>query len=525
MKRRTFLRNSLSVTALPLLLNGLPIKVLGKGSMLETALQNSTATDRVLVIIQLSGGNDGLNTVIPLDQYTNLSNARANIMIADNKVLALNDTAVTGLHPSMAGIQDLYNNKMSTIIQGVSYPDPNYSHFRATDIWLTGADSDTVLTTGWAGRFLDQEYPNFPTGYPNADSPDPLAIQVGSVVSTALQGPQVSMGMAITSSTDFYNLVNGTYDPAPNTPAGHELTFIRQTSTQTQQYTTVIKNAALAQQNLSTMYPAAGTNSLADQLKIVAQLIGGGLKTKIYMVGYSGFDTHNSQVDSSDTSTGQHADLLDELSVAVAAFEDDLHLMNKQDNVIGMTFSEFGRRIASNASLGTDHGSSEPVFLFGSQLKGGMLGHNPVIPATVTVNDNLDMQFDFRSIYASILKGWFCVSDTELASVMLDTYPILDLFKSDSSGIDEVANNDSLLPLCYPNPVHGSTTIRFQSLGGSLQITLYDSQGRQVETMLEGTYPAGQYQSTFDASKLAPGIYFYTLRQGNTQATQRMLVE
>jgi uncharacterized protein (DUF1501 family) len=249
MKRKAFIKKALPVASLPFLINGFSMKAFGKGSLFETMLRAATQTDRVLVLIQLNGGNDGLNTVIPLDQYSNLSNARSNIMINQNLVLPLNGSTVTGLHPSMTGIKNLYNDQKVAVVQGVSYPNPNFSHFRATDIWLTGSDSNQTINTGWVGRFLEQEYPGYPTGYPNTTDPDPLALQIGNVVSTALQGPSVNMGIAITSSSNFYQLVSGTYDPAPNTPAGHELTFIRETSLQTQQYSTVVKSAALAQAN------------------------------------------------------------------------------------------------------------------------------------------------------------------------------------------------------------------------------------------------------------------------------------
>ena len=446
MKRKSFIKRALPVATLPFLINGLSFKAFGKGSAFEQMLRAATQTDRVLVLIQLNGGNDGLNTVIPLDQYSALSAARANILIQQNLVLGLNGTTATGLHPSLTGIQNLYNNQKVAIVQGVSYPNPSFSHFRATDIWLTAADSSQTLTTGWVGRFLDQEYTGYPTGYPNTNDPDPLALQIGNVVSTALQGPSVSMGIAITSSSSFYQLTSGNYDPAPNTPAGHELSFIRETSIQTQQYATVIKNAALSQANLSTLYPTAGVNSLADQLKIVAQLIGGGLQTRVYMCNLGGFDTHNSQVDATGgTETGDHADLMKKISDAVTAFEDDITLMGQQDRVLGMTFSEFGRRIKSNASYGTDHGSSLPVILFGSKVKGGLVGTNPVIPANAGVNDNLPMQFDFRSIYTSILKNWFCIPDAEVSAAMLQSFQTLDLFNvSCTTGVNEVNGEDRL---------------------------------------------------------------------------------
>ncbi len=526
MKRKTFIKRALPVATLPFLINGLSFKAFGKGSAFEQMLRAATQTDRVLVLIQLNGGNDGLNTVIPLDQYSALSTARANILINQNLVLPLNGTVDTGLHPSLTGLQNMYNNQQVAIVQGVSYPNPSFSHFRATDIWLTGSDSNQNLTSGWVGRFLDQEYPGYPPGYPNATDPDPLALQIGNIASTALQGPTVGMGIAITSASSFYQLTTGNYDPAPNTPAGHELSFIRATSIQTQQYATVIKNAALAQPNLSALYPATGTNSLADQLKIVAQLIGGGLQTRVYMVNLGGFDTHNSQVDSTGgTETGEHADLLKKISDAIVAFEDDITLMGQQDRVIGMTFSEFGRRIKSNASLGTDHGSSLPVILFGSKVKGGLTGTNPLIPANATTSDNLPMQFDFRSIYTSILKNWFCIPDAEVSAAMLQSFQTLDLFNvSCATDVNEITGHENEMLRNYPNPANNSTIIEFQTTGGNIQIKLFDEVGREIETIAEGSYAPGTYQTELNTQQLEKGIYFYSLREGEKKYTKRLLV-
>ncbi len=507
------------------------MKAFGKGSLFESALRSSTATDRVLVIIQLQGGNDGLNTVIPLDQYSALSTARANILIPENLVLPLTGTTVTGLHPSMPEIQGLFNNKQAMIIQGVSYPNPNFSHFEATDIWMTASDSEESLITGWAGRYLGVEDPGYPTGYPNQNNPDPLAIQIGSTVSTTLQGPSASMGIALTNTTNFYQLTSGNYGQAPSTPAGHELAFIRETSIETQAYSSAIKQAALNQQNLSTLYPTAGTNELADQLKIVAQLIGGGLQTKIYMVSLGSFDTHSSQVSATGgNQTGTHANLLSKFSVAINAFMDDITKMNQQDRVLGMTFSEFGRRIISNGSQGTDHGTSEPVFLFGTQVSGGLLGTNPVIPANATVNDNLVMQTDFRSVYSTMLANWFCVPVDTVNSIMgtpdQSSFPLLDVLTAsctNTTGISQASSGANTLRN-YPNPANGSTIIEFQTTGGSLEIKLYDAVGNEIKTLVDGSYSPGSYQIEVDTHKLASGMYYYTLRQGTQKITEKMLV-
>ena len=422
MQRRDFFRTTIPVM-LPTLLPGVSLRALV--SPLLRTLAHDEAQDRVLVLIQLSGGNDGLNTVIPLEYYDSYHHARTNIAIPEDKVLRLSGFDGTGLNPAMPEMQQLFQQGKLSIIQGVSYPQPNFSHFRATDIWLTGADAGQILPTGWAGRYLDKEYPNFPQDYPNTTMPDPLAIQVGSLVSPALQGPTLTMGMAISNPNSFYELIGDKMAAVSDSRAGEQLAYIREMSVKTDQYAGVIKKAAQKVTKQSDNYPAAGKNPLADQLKIVARLVAGGLQTRIYLVSMGGFDTHAKQTDSTDTTTGTHAKLLARLSEAVNAFVDDLAYLQVNHRVVGMTFSEFGRRIQSNASGGTDHGSSAPVFIFGDGVKPGIVGENPTFPATLTVNDNLAMQHDFRAIYSTLLEKWFRTDEHVTASVLMRDYTAL----------------------------------------------------------------------------------------------------
>jgi len=320
---------------------------------------------------------------------------------------------------------------------------------------------------------------------------------------------------------NFYNLINGVQDPAPSTPAGFELSYIRTVARQSQQYADVIKTAALRVTSQST-YPT--NNSLADQLKIVARLVKGGLKTRVYMVSIGGFDTHSTQVNQTDTATGTHANLMKQLSDAIKAFMDDLKFLGVQKRVYGMTFSEFGRRIKSNSSLGTDHGAAAPVILFGEYVAGGVLGNNPAIPANANVNDNVPMQYDFRSVYPSILSNWFCVDNTTLQTVMLKNFQSLPIVKTNScnSNIPDLQNN--LLIKNYPNPFTGSTTITFKTEGGHTSIMIIDTLGRMIATLVDQEYTGpGQYSVTFNADKLAVGVYYARLQNGALQQVRSML--
>lgn len=524
MDRRKFLKRTLPAAGMiPGLVDGFSMRALGaEHPAVQSVLSRFADTDNVLVIVQLSGGNDGLNTVIPISEYADYVGARRNVAIAENRILKLDGVRNTGLHPSLTGFQQLYNDGKMNIIQSVGYPLPNFSHFRATDIWMSASDSNQNVNSGWIGRYLDEEYPGFPNNYPTPQMPDPLAIQVGSVTTLTCQGPAVSMGMSITDPTSFYNLVDNIQDPVPNTPMGFELSYLRQVAKATNKYADRIRQAALAVPTQGT-YP---NNSLAAQLKIVARLIKGGLKTRVYMVSFGGFDTHANQVVATDTATGAHANLLSSVSSAIKAFMDDCKGLGVQDRVLGMTFSEFGRRIKSNASGGTDHGSAAPLFLFGKNVFGGITGNNPEIPSNATVSDNLPFQYDFRSIYASVLQQWFCVPDDELQQVMLKNFQSLPLINSSKcpNAKPNGFNNASVLVFNYPNPFTSTTSVTFKTNGGHTLVQVVDAQGRLVKTLLERTYSeAGTHRVSFDSGGLPQGIYYVRLQNGPVQQVKSML--
>ena len=522
MKRRDFLRNTLPATILPSFVNGHTVTALSSSPWLSTLTNFTTDTDHVLVIIQMNGGNDGLNMVIPKDNYSNYFNARSNIAIPENKILALQGNNKTGLHPAMKGIQELYNNGKAAIVQAAGYPQPNLSHFRATDIWMSGSESDEVIDTGWVGRYLNYEFPNFPNGYPNATMPDPLAIQIGSVSSLTFHGPAMGMAMSITNPTSFYKIVDDVQDPAPPTRAGKELTFIREIARQTELFAGSIKKAAT---NATQQLPYPTDNRLADQLKVVARLIKGGLKTRVYMVSYGGFDTHSMQTDTVDPTIGKHADLLKELSDAVKAFQDDLAFLQIEDRVLSFTFSEFGRRIKSNFSVGTDHGAAAPMLIFGSKVQSGVLGENPSITANTTVNNNIPHQYDYRSVYASILEKWFCADNMALQSVLLKNFQSLPIIQDGlCNGIDDLNKKAGISLISnYPNPFTSNTTVKYITQGGHTLVQVIDCMGRVVNSLVDKDQIGNTYTIPFNSSGLAAGIYYLRLQNGPLQQVRPIL--
>lgn len=522
MKRKDFLKKAALAGLAPFVIDGLTFKTHAANQLLEKLSRAAAKNGRVFVLIQLSGGNDGINTIIPTDQYSNLSTARNNILIPENKVLKLNGINGTGLHPSMTAIQQMYNQGKVNIVQSVGYPNPNFSHFRSTDIWHTASDSNQFLTSGWGGRYNQNLHPNFPTNYPNTTDPDPLAISIGFSVSAILMGNTINTGIAISNPKSFYELVTGTVDQAPNTPAGHELTYVRLILQQTQDYNVVVKNAALNATNKAT-YPTR--NYLADQLKIVANLIAGGLQTPIYTVSFGGFDTHAKQVsETGGKETGKHANLLKQVSEAISAFQKDCEQLGIANKVAGMTYSEFGRRIKSNDSNGSDHGAAAPLIVFGTNVNPTILGSNPIIPSNATDNDNLPMQFDFRQVYASILEDWF---ETEKSAVDNDVlfkpFDTIAIFKSNLSVKSKYISESIVLKQNYPNPFNEFTTFEYSVEEGKTEIKLFNFEGRLLKTLLKEYLIKGTYSIILEGKDLAAGNYYLQIITDKGQLSKQFL--
>lgn len=525
MKRRDFLKYAgITAGAATFPLDGFSINPVAKLPFLRALAEGGNSYGRVLVLIQLTGGNDGINTLIPIDQYDHLALHRNNILIPENQVLALSGVDNTGLHPAMTELRDLFDDGLVSIVQNVGYPNQDYSHFRSTDIWMSASDSDEYLPTGWLGRYLQSEYPGYPTGYPTTDMPDPLAIQIGALSSLTVQGNPNTMGFAITDPESFYQFITDFVEPAPDTPYGDELEFIRLVTNQAQVYYQTIKNAADAGDNLSSLYPAAGVNDLADQLKIVARLISGGLKTPVYIVTINGFDTHSEQVDEGNPQTGTHRDLLFNLSQAIGAFQDDLTQQGVADKVAGMTFSEFGRTITSNASIGTDHGAAAPLFVFGANVIPGIIGSNAQIPNQLNDSADVPMQYDFRSVYASALQDWFGINNPE--SILQYEFPILPIFNAPSSGTHQLTGDPLLGVAIYPNPVRQSAFIRFELKETSrVTIQLMDMNGRTLRTVVDNSmYFTGSNEVRIERDNLPAGQYLCQVRTSGGVVTKQVIV-
>jgi len=293
---------------------------------------------------------------------------------------------------------------------------------------------------------------------------------------------------------------------------------------QTNKYATVVEAASAKVTQQYSGYPA--NNDLATQLKTVARLVAGGLKTKVYMVNMSGFDTHGAQVQGGDTTSGNHAVLLGQVSDAIAAFMKDLKFLGVDKRVLGMTFSEFGRRIVSNGSLGTDHGAGQPVFVFGDAANTGILGNTPDMPATLDVEAVVPLQYDFRSVYSTILRDWFCVPASDVDTMLLNNYQYLPFIKGTACNntIDDLNNIGDSVIINYPNPFSDSTNITYTTQGGHTLVQVFDVAGHLITVLVDQVYiGTGTYSVTFNTTYLASGIYYARFQNGSVQQVKTML--
>lgn len=532
MERRDFLRlSSLAGSGLLLNLNGIKLHAMGENKFLQDMAKSST-NDRILVLIQLHGGNDGLNMVLPINHYPHYYNLRPNIAIPQigaRKYITLDnnlpDNRQVGLHPDMAAAKAMYDNGNMAIVQNVSYENMNGSHFRSRDIWYMGGDYNEYYSSGWMGRYLEYHYPGYPEGYPSPLYPDPLAIEIGTGVSLAFHRNEgIPMGLSVQDPNAFYNLINSVgVDPPLNTPdshAGDEIEYIMQIERQSNNYAERLKNVYNAGTNSGTVYPemypfvapsSAIRNPLAPQLQIVSRLISGGIGTKIFLCRIGGFDTHANQVVNNNTTMGSHAALLYHISSAVKAFYEDLSNLGIADRVLTMTFSEFGRRAASNASYGTDHGNAAPMLIFGTCLNPGVYGENPDL--TNLQHGNIPMQHDYRQVFSSIVKDWFGADQEAIEHVKFENFidNRVDYINCKTLSTSELFK-ENLHMSCYPNPTTGITTIKcFLRNGGTIKIDIKDISGRSIAKINPGNVGEGEYTTSYDFSRHQNGVYIVTL--------------
>ncbi len=316
-------------------------------------------------------------------------------------------------------------------------------------------------------------------------------------------------------------LLEGEGSGLPDTPYGDELAFLRQSIAQANAYGEVITEAAEMGANTVT-YPE--NSRLSRQLKNVALLLSGGLRTKIFIVSLGGFDTHANQVIEGSSLGGEHAQLLKSIAQAMTSFQLDLANMGLEHRVLSMTFSEFGRRIRSNASFGTDHGTAGPIMLFGPCVNPQVLGENPEINDGINNSEGIPMQYDFRDVYGSILVDWFELEEEQVRSLLYQDFVRLPILEP----CENITNTDDWEELnleveTFPNPCYEGFTLSFQIPQTHLRITLFDSLGAVVRQLADKTLPPGRHRQEVDLNRLPAGAYFVRLQMGQKVQTKRVL--
>jgi uncharacterized protein (DUF1501 family) len=410
LNRRAFLKNT--ATAGSLVALGLNVP----GFVNRTAAATATADkpgakDTILVVVELNGGNDGLNTVIPFKdpEYAKL---RPTLKQPTGQLKKINDEL--GLHPQLNGFDELLQDNALCVVQGVGYPNPSQSHFRSMDIWQAASMAET-LTEGWVGKALKQ-MPSPAFHMKNNNESAPLAMEGAPArVPSIATLEEFQLQLAAASGADKKNqrdVIEGAVQTNPQ--ASSLLDFVSRTAANTYASSQRLQEIGKNYQP-KTPYPQF---PLAARLRLAAQLIDANLGARVFYVSIGGFDTHASQAPA-------HAQLMLQVGTAITAFYKDLAARGHKDRLLLMTFSEFGRRARENGSKGTDHGSAAPMFLVGGKVRAGAVGAHPSL--TQLELGNLKHHTDFREVYAAILDRWLGV---DAKAVLGGDYKPLDVFKS-----------------------------------------------------------------------------------------------
>lgn len=368
-------------------------------SVLCNAAENAKSDQRVLVVIEMAGGNDGLNCVVP-HSHSVYKQSRDALRISKADTLTIDDEL--GLHPSLRGFADLLENNQLAVVQGVGYPNPNRSHFESMDIWHSCFRKDQPRNDGWVGRYLDV------AGLKQAA--DPPALHLGrdkqpfALMSRDIRVPSIQslkqFRLTENESVDLKTAIRELSQQ--NNASDNDLLSFIQSSTSGAISASERMESASMKGSSTAKYP---NSSLGKKLETVSKLIASGIDTRVYYVRIDGFDTHANQRDA-------HAALLRSVSEGVSTLVSDLNKRGDGDRVLVMCFSEFGRRVAENASDGTDHGTAGPVFFAGNKVSAGLIGDMPRL--TDLEKGDLKYHTDFRSVYATVLENWFKTPSKEV---------------------------------------------------------------------------------------------------------------
>jgi len=555
MKRRKFIRNVGIGASFPIAFQGMPLKTLGAENIFNRMAAAST-NDNVLVILQMIGGNDALNTFIPINDYDEYARLRPDIAIpkeGNRAYIPLDSTLATeaqvGLHPDMIDFKDMYDSGKASVFQSVGYENMSGSHFRGTDIIFQGSGGGIeVSDSGWLGRFIKSDYAplTIPDDFPSEDNPDPLALETGSGTSGLFLHPgavptSLSLGNRPEDVGRIIRQLDGfgeaddvvTRGKAPDFLEGtfynDELNAVLSLENQTEVYIERIANIFENTPTSSVEYPE--DNKLSDQLSLIARLLAGGIKTKIFRVSLGGFDTHGNQVTEGDKTVGIHASLLNEVTTAMKAFQDDLASRGLEDRVLTATISEFGRRIAGNGSRGTAHGRGGAVMMFGKKLNPGVYGNTPDL-----TQNNIDYQLDYRQVFANLLHEWMGVSQDVLANEVFfkdfiagpsplgGNFEPLNVIADSPLSVQDHIKRNYRIEKVYPNPADKFTQVElFVNNNQDIRIEVASLDGKVVARSRRQVAP-GNHTFMFTTDNFRPGFYIIRAKSERLNETKKLWV-
>ena len=528
MKRRKFIQLSSTGSLAGFMLNGHMVNAFTRTKLLDNVSED-VIRDRCVVMIQLSGGNDGLNSIIPKNQYDKYASIRPTIRIKDtgtNKGIELDSSLgvqdQTLLHPNLLAFKQLWDEGKLNIVHGVGYPQLNKSHFSGRALMSRGGDGTDANSNkpdGWMARYLNSAFDH--TTYD-----DPLGIQLGNKKPAdefhSDAEHKVDINLSGQDTAGFYSQLSNIGNPLADYDGQSSeyidnINFINGMEVTATNYASRISAVFNAGTN-NVSYPSY---DLADQLKTVAKMLSGGSKTKLFLLRIDGFDNHANQVESQERShLGKHANLLLELSESIKAFQDDLESMEIAQNVVTTTFTEFGRKPVENINKGTDHGNLCPMFVIGTGVKPGFTGTH--LSLDLIDNDHFElaqMQHDYRQVYAAIIGDFLGASSLNIIETEFDAYDQnrLDLIESPVFNNPYEKSTHSTSLIVAPNPVVNDTMIQFSSpmwMRGQLQI--HDLQGRIVQELI-ADFSSGTNQIPLHLSHLAEGLYVLTVLDDNNK--------
>ena len=511
--RRSFLQTlGLGGAGATLMMNGIPM-AFGQPTPLSTALGKADS-GRILLIVRLQGGNDGLNTIVPIYDYDSYANARPTLKHELTDIYKLsNDFGIPKYLQNP--LEPIWEGGCMKVVHGTGYENQNLSHFTGTDNMSRGTDDDLV-ETGVYGRYFESIYPDYLLNLPDA----PPAVQIGGVGDIIFTGTESNFAFTIANTRQLEQIASSgnLFDVAdvPDCTRGSQLRFVRGVLNATLKYSGVIKEAAASQTN-TVEFP---DSNLGRALSIISRTIQAGMGTCVYMVNLNGFDTHANQPE-------KHQELLTNISESISAFYRDLEPSGRDRDVLTMTFSEFGRRVRENGSNGTDHGKAAPMLLFGPALNGsGFVGEHPSL-TDLDRGGNLKHTQDYIDVYGTVLQEWLCIDPSVINESIPRPYTPIDLGFDCSSS---VTNHDYIVRENFEHLAiydQGRVSIRINNnFQDSYKISLYNILGQHSGVLYDDVLEPGQYDISISDQlpHLTAGVYIYNIKKNNKNYSKKIII-